>query len=125
MVTSSIMRRRHGLVGHGGAPVLSEVVETPRFSRQDAPLRLGRAGRRSALPLERFSPLAQTGPPVMSALRSQGLATSYNYSPPPICVLFETAARHLCVFSIGDFNEVHLALEVTAKHDQCCNQKIS
>src|SRR3954452_21750114 len=51
--------------------------------------------------------------------------TNYNYSPPPLSVLFGTAARHLCVFSIGDFNEVHLALELTAKHDQCCNQKIS
>src|SRR5450755_653913 len=51
--------RADGSVAHGDAPVLSEVLN-PSISRQDAPFRygVGRAAGRSALPRERFSPLA-------------------------------------------------------------------
>ena len=62
---SSIMRRRngpHGLVGHGDAPVLSEGCE-PLISGQDVPprYRVGCVAGCSALPRERFSPLARFG----------------------------------------------------------------
>src|SRR5256884_9557480 len=52
-------QRAHRLVGHGDAPVLSEVANSSS-SRQDAPSRYRVAVpvARSALPRERFSPLA-------------------------------------------------------------------
>src|SRR5260221_1934218 len=51
-------QRAHRLVGHGDAPVLSEVANSSS-SRQDAPSRYRVAVpvARSALPHERFSPL--------------------------------------------------------------------
>src|SRR6266704_2533380 len=53
-------QRAHRLVGHGDAPVLSEGCE-PLISGQDVPsrYRVGRVAGRSALPRERFSPLAR------------------------------------------------------------------
>src|SRR5262249_22495395 len=55
-------QRAHRLVGHGDAPVLSEVANSSS-SRQGAPSRYRVAvpAARSALPRERFSPLAQSG----------------------------------------------------------------
>src|SRR5437899_12891087 len=51
-------QRAHRLVGHGDAPVLSEVANSSS-SKQDAPSRYRVAvpAARSALPRERFSPL--------------------------------------------------------------------
>ena len=57
-------QRADRLVGHGDAPVLSEVAE-PLIFRQDAPSALSSspaAACRSALPRERFSPLARRRP---------------------------------------------------------------
>src|SRR4029453_7732158 len=55
-------QRAHRLVGHGDAPVLSEVANSSS-SRQDAPSRYSVAvpAARSVLPRERFSPLTLIG----------------------------------------------------------------
>ena len=55
-------QRAHRLVGHGDAPVLSEVANSSS-SKQDAPSRYRVAvpAARSALPRERFSPLTHIG----------------------------------------------------------------
>jgi len=72
-------QRAHGLVGHGDAPVLSEVA-SPSSSRQDAPsrYRVGCAACRSQLPRERFSPLALFGRADYSAERSGHRGQSGN-----------------------------------------------
>jgi hypothetical protein len=56
-------QRTHRLVGHGDAPVLSEVGSSSS-SRQDAPVRyrVSRAACRSDLPRERFRPMALKRP---------------------------------------------------------------
>src|SRR5215469_15352077 len=55
-------QRAHGLLGHGGAPVLSEVVATPQSQDRTLPLAtpVDSCASRApgALPRERFSPLA-------------------------------------------------------------------
>src|SRR5258708_13469417 len=52
-------QRAYGLIGHEGCSCLDGGCE-PLISRQDAPSRypIGRIARSSALPRERFSPLA-------------------------------------------------------------------
>src|SRR5258708_17609197 len=59
-------QRADGLLGHGDAPVLSEVVETPRSQDRTLPsatYELRSRRHRSTLPHERFSPLTLTGNP--------------------------------------------------------------
>jgi hypothetical protein len=64
-------QRAHGLVGHGGAPVVSEGCE-PIISRQDARSRYRESvSPQRVLPRERFSPLALLGPPEMPELSPQ------------------------------------------------------
>ena len=55
----ALSQRAYGLIGHEGCSCLGEGCE-PLISRQDAPSRypLGCVASRSALPRERFSPLA-------------------------------------------------------------------
>src|SRR5215469_10577845 len=64
-------QRAHRLVGHGGAPVLSEVGATPRSQDRTLPLAtpIDNCPYRAAggLPRERFSPMALPGPPRLRA----------------------------------------------------------
>src|ERR1700730_17913913 len=84
-------QRAHGLVGHGDAPVLSEGCQ-PLISRQDAPsrYRVGCVARSSALPRERFSPVAPFGPRAMSVLRSL-LGVNRTYLRQPISAAINLA----------------------------------
>src|SRR5229473_1560685 len=57
-------QRADGLLGHGDAPVLSEVVQTPHLKTgrtHPLPYELRSRPSRSTLPRERFSPLARGG----------------------------------------------------------------
>src|SRR4249920_4184634 len=60
-------QRAYGLIGHEGCSCRGEGCE-PLISRQDAPwrYRVGCVPGSGKLPRERFSPLAQNGPPGMS-----------------------------------------------------------
>src|SRR5919197_933984 len=77
-------QRAHRLVGHGDAPVLSEVANSSS-SRQDAPSRYRVAvpAARSALPRERFSPLTRTG-----HWRHRNLAVQQFQPPGAMLVLY-------------------------------------
>src|ERR1035441_8556993 len=77
--------RAYGLIGHEGCSCLDEGCE-PLISRQDAPprYRVGCVARRSALPRERFSPLALFGHDAMS-------------DPSPLCAPKRTSANASCL----------------------------